>query len=187
MVTGGERRRPPRRPLLFFFLLCSTCSCPPPSPSPSPSPYPSPPFSSSSSSSSSGRRIGCRRPKRSQPKIRICLVKRARFRRGELGFECKERVSASPVVALALPESARRSSRSLRSFLEEWRQSRHGAVRARRESNHENDSIAFPRCAMEQESGQTHPRGASFRNVFHVTHTGNSPDRLAGRLLHGSP
>jgi hypothetical protein len=141
MVTVVDGRRwLPRWLLLFFFLLCSTCSCPP---------SPSPPFSSSSSSSSSsGRRIGCRRPKRSQPKSRICLVKRVRFRRGEeLGFECKERVSASAVVtvALALPESARRSSRSLRSFLEDWRQSRHGAVRARRESSHENVSMSFPR------------------------------------------
>ncbi len=50
-----------------------------------------------------------------------------------------ERVSASPVVALALPESVRRSSRSLRSFLEERMQLRHGAVRARKESDHENN------------------------------------------------
>jgi hypothetical protein len=166
MVTADGRRWPPRWLLLFFFLLCSTCSCPPP-PSPSPSPSPSP-FSSSSSSSSSGRRIGCRRPKRSQPKSRICLVKRARIRRGdELGFECKERVSASAVVALALPESARRSSRSLRSSLEEWRQSRQGAVRARRESDHENVSMSFPRWRWSKTGTQPiHPCDSLSETVF---------------------
>jgi hypothetical protein len=172
MVTVDGRRWPPRWFLLFFFLLCcSTCSCPSPPP-------PSPPLSSSSSSSSSsGRRMGCRRPKRSQPKSRMCLGKRVRFRRGEPGFECNERVSASAVVALALPESARRSSRSLRSFLEEeWRQSRHEDVRARRESDHENVSISFPRWRWSKDPEQTQPIPSTNSQRFHVTHTGNSPD-----------
>jgi hypothetical protein len=160
MVTGGGRRWPPRW-VLLFFLLCSTCcSCPPP-PSPSPS--------RSSSSSSSGKRMGWRRPKRSQPKNRIFLVKRARLWRGEPGFECRERVSASAVVALVLPESARRSSRSLRSFLEERRHWRHGAVRARKESDHENDSMSFH---VDGERSCDCENLETLWPQFHVTHTG---------------
>ncbi len=131
IVGGGERR-----PFRFFFL--ASCRCSPLCPSAS---------SSSSSSSSSGRRIGWRRPKRSQPKRRMLLPKRARLRRcasaSAPGFECRESVSASAVVAL--PESTRRSSRSLRSLLEERRHARHGVVSARRESDQENDSMSFPR------------------------------------------
>jgi hypothetical protein len=97
----------------------------------------------------------------------MCLVKRARFRRGEeVGFECKERVSASAVVVL--PESARRSSRSLRSFLEERRQSIHGAVRARKESDHENESMSF-----HVDDGKIRKQMAQ----FHVTRIGPEPSR----------
>lgn len=143
MVGGGARR-------LFRFPACSLCTC------------------SSSSSSSSGRRIGGRRPKRSQPKSRMLLLKCDRLRRAAPGFECRERVSASAVVAL--PESTRRSSRSLRSALEERRQDMHGAVRARRESDQENVSMSFPRWREDTRMilGRTAWTRANGR--CHVTH-----------------
>jgi hypothetical protein len=72
-------------------------------------------------------------------------------------------------VALVLIESARRSSRSLRSFLEERRQSRHGAVRARNESDHENDSMSFH---VDGERSCENLEESSLWPLFHVTHTG---------------
>jgi hypothetical protein len=54
-----------------------------------------------------------------------------RLRRGMPGLECRDSVSASAVVVL--PESVRRSSRSLRSIFDVRRQERHGDASVWRE------------------------------------------------------